>query len=100
RTPLAPVPDRDDAPSWAGRADQLLLIRSFPEALEVADRAVELDESYAFAHNQRGRALGGLKRYGEALAAFTRATELDPKDAIAWANRARALLALDRFAEA
>jgi hypothetical protein len=47
------------------------------EALEVAERAIELDSDSSFALQQRNRALSGLGRSQEALEAAERFVEPD-----------------------
>ncbi|MEZ6185045.1 MAG: tetratricopeptide repeat protein [Planctomycetota bacterium] len=57
------------------------------EALEVLERALELDPTDALAHANRGRALVQLGRIEDAILAFDRALELDPGCAPALAGR-------------
>jgi tetratricopeptide (TPR) repeat protein len=52
------------------------------------------------AHNNRGNALRGLKRFDEALASLDRAIALRPNYAEAFNNRANVLRDLERFDEA
>lgn len=49
----------------------------FREALELTDRARELDVGYALAHYRRGQCLAGLGERDSAAAAFSHARDLD-----------------------
>ncbi len=51
----------------------------YDEALADFDRAIELDEKYAWAIARRGETYRLMGKYAEALADFDRAIELDEK---------------------
>lgn len=52
--------------------------RKLDESLAHIDRAIELNPSRGYAHEQRGRLLFGLARYDEAKAAFETALQFEP----------------------
>ena len=70
---------------------------SYDEALADFDRAIELDQKYAWAIAQRGETYRLMEHYDEALADFDRAVELDPTSAWTVINQGRVLKALTRY---
>ena len=72
-------------------ASVLILKRSYAEALEAAQEAIERaagdGERSARAHNLAGVALIYMKRYDEALTFLQKSNELDPKFAVAYFNQ-------------
>ncbi len=64
-----------------------LKMKRFESALLDAERAIELDSSFAKAHSSRASSLVGLARWTEALAAVDQALELDPTNASSLANK-------------
>ncbi len=64
------------------------------------DRALELAPDCVEAHNNRGNALKGLRRFDDAIASFDRALRLKPDYAQAYVNRGIALHDLGRLDEA
>ena len=60
--------------------------------MELAKRAVELDEEFAGSHYALGTAYTARGRHAEAIAAARRAIELQPGDADSHANCARCLM--------
>jgi TolB-like protein/DNA-binding winged helix-turn-helix (wHTH) protein/thioredoxin-like negative regulator of GroEL len=69
--------DPSFAPAWAGLADALL-IEARSEALEAAERAIELDPDLAEAHASKAQILMHLLRWNWAEQEFQRAIDLDP----------------------
>ena len=68
-----------------------ILVQSAPgEALQLADRAVEISPSAPEAHMQRGRALLALGKARDAVAEFQKASTLDPEDETAHFQLAKA----------
>ena len=67
------------------------------DALASYDTAIALEPDFAMAHNNRGNALGDLKRPEEALASYRKAIALKPDYAEAYLNQAFCLLLLERF---
>jgi tetratricopeptide (TPR) repeat protein len=68
-------------------------------ALELADRALELEPDVANGHYLRGVALFRTDRWAEAATAFQRCTTLAPDDGVAWLDLSTTLLGLSRFRE-
>jgi tetratricopeptide (TPR) repeat protein len=73
---------------------------NFRGAASICDLIVSRFPGYAQAHNSRGLALQGLKRYNEALASYEKAIDLEPKYADAHLNRGNVFLVLRRFDKA
>jgi TolB-like protein/DNA-binding winged helix-turn-helix (wHTH) protein/Flp pilus assembly protein TadD len=69
--------DPSFAPAWAGLADALL-IEARSEALEAAERAIELDPDLPEAHAAKAQILMHLLRWEWAEQEFQRAIVLDP----------------------
>lgn len=59
----------------------------YTKALELLNKAIELDPNYAKVYSNRGNAYICLKQYTKAIQDYNRAIELDPNDAIAYSNR-------------
>ncbi len=59
------------------------------QALKYADVAIEIDKSYAWAHNARGLALSDLGRKSEAIQAIEQAVTLDPDTSLFRLNLTR-----------
>lgn len=89
-----------EADSHNHRGNVLRELRSYPEALQSHERAIQLEPGRANFHNNRGIALRLAGRYPEALAAFDRALALQPAYAQAFNNRANTLNNLGRLEEA
>jgi tetratricopeptide (TPR) repeat protein/predicted nicotinamide N-methyase len=70
------------------------------QSLDLIDRAIALDPTWAQFHNSRGALLYALGRNGDAEVSFRRATVLRPEDSMAWNNLGNALLRLDQVEEA
>lgn len=69
-------------------------------ALNLIDRAIELDPAWAQFHNSRGALLYSLGHNADAAATFRRAVTLKPDDSMAWNNLGNALLRLDQVDDA
>jgi tetratricopeptide (TPR) repeat protein len=61
-------------------------------AMELANRAVDLDNEFALSHSALGLAYSASGRHGDAVAAARRAVELQPGDADSHAYYARTLI--------
>jgi TolB-like protein/Tfp pilus assembly protein PilF len=70
------------------------------EAIDIARKAVELDERDAFAHFACGRALLARKQYRESLAELESALALNPNLAVVYCGLADSLAYEGRFTEA
>jgi tetratricopeptide (TPR) repeat protein len=76
------------AAAFVNRADILLQMGRYREAVSDADRAITFDGRIGTAHLNRGAGLIGMERYGEALSALNRAIDLDGgKTEIAYFDR-------------
>ena len=65
---------------YSNRSATHLALRSFPEALEDADRVVALKADWAKGHYRRGSALEGLLQFQDAAVAYAKGLECDPTD--------------------
>jgi tetratricopeptide (TPR) repeat protein len=63
------------------RAEALVRLQRYPEALDACNRAIQLDDTSASAYSEKGEILHQLRRFREALEALDLAISLDP-DAI------------------
>ena len=90
----------NSAEDWFNRGQELQRNDSHEEALQAFDKAIEINQSYAFAWGGKGYVLYNMGRYEEAIPVYDRAVELDPQDADAWHNKGVALNLLNRTAEA
>ena len=99
--PVLPPAGPSARPALSSRARRLLFIGVGIIALTaVALVSYHLDPAHAYAHLNRGIALGELGRYEEALTAFDRATQLLPDEAWTHYNRGWTLAALGRHEDA
>ena len=63
----------------------------YDEAILTYDKAIELDQSYVEAWNNKGFVLYNQGKYDEAVQAYDKAIQLDPKDAEPRYNKGVAL---------
>ncbi len=82
------------------RANALLRLERFAEALASYERAAALGSETAETLQNRGNALHELGRHAEALALYDKSLALDPDRAATRNNRGAALQALERYDEA
>ena len=87
-------------PAWANRASALLGLDRPEEALESANRALQLYPQLAVAWISRGYALHRMNRLAEAVESFDRALAILPDHFPAWLRRGEALWTLGRNDEA
>jgi tetratricopeptide (TPR) repeat protein len=66
----------DRTAAFVNRADILLRMQRFREAVADSEKAISFDPAISVAHLNRGAGMIGLERYGEALAPLDRAIEL------------------------
>jgi len=69
-------------------------------AIDLLNKAIELDPGLAGAHYNRGTAYDGLKQHGRAIQDFDKAIELDPDFAMAYSNRGNAYGGLKQYGRA
>jgi protein O-GlcNAc transferase len=91
----------------SGHADSLHLLglaelqrSNAAAALDLIDRALEIDPENAAFLSNRGRALQQLKRLDEALESYNKAVSMNPDHAPAFNNRGVVLYSLRRFEDA
>lgn len=72
----------------------------YVEALRLFAAVLKDNPKFSPAHNNRGNALKGLKRFGDALASYDQAIAADCNNADALNNRGAVLFELKRFPEA
>ena len=75
-------------------------LERFDEAIEVLERAVEVDPDDIVNHNLLGFCYYKVKRHQDAVACFERCVQIDPRSGIDWANLGSNLRDLDRPDEA
>src|SRR5262249_52953119 len=73
---LSLKPDYADAAF--NRANSLMELGRFEEALAGFDKAIALNPNHAAAFNNRGNALAELQRYEDAVTSYRRAIEINP----------------------
>jgi len=81
-------------------AERMIKYKRFDEALELINKANDINPNAKLYWNTKGVALGELKRYEEALEAFDKALNLSPKYRMVWENKAFALENLGKLQEA
>jgi tetratricopeptide (TPR) repeat protein len=82
------------------RANGLIELERFEEALATCDKALSVNPAQPNTHNARGVVLGKLGRHDEALASYDRAVALMPDFVDGHCNRGTALHELKRHEEA
>lgn len=82
------------------KGDELRRKKSFDEALQHYDSALEIDPEFVPSLIGRGLVLRTNKKYKEALIALNKATKIDPKSTKAWNSKGLVLRNLNRYDEA
>ncbi|HTT83289.1 MAG TPA: tetratricopeptide repeat protein, partial [Rhizomicrobium sp.] len=95
-----PVNETADFAALFAQAVQHHLQGRFPEAMDLYDRAIQLDAAVAPVHCNRGMALQSLGLADAALQSFDKAIALDPRFAEAHYNRGLVLRQLGRARDA
>lgn len=85
---------------WLDEGNRLFNINHYSEALLAFERSIQLDPSFAEAHEAKGSALYYLGRLPEAQVAYEVAIQLDPTYAPAYSGKANVLSELKHFDEA
>ncbi len=85
---------------WIGKGNSLYEQGRYSEAVQLYDRAIQLNPQLEAAWFNKGNALYMQGNYDEALQVFDRAIEISPQDAIAWNCIGLTLKKLDRTMEA
>jgi tetratricopeptide (TPR) repeat protein len=97
--------DRNMAPTYLAlgynnKAAALANLQQYKEAVDAADRAIQLNPNLALAHSNKAAALVNLQLNQEAVDAADRAIQLDPNLALGYNNKAAALVNLQQYKEA
>lgn len=88
------------ADGWDGKADTLMLLKRYPEAIAAYDRATALEpDEYAIWY-KKGNALRKAQRDPEALQAYQKAINLSGGFAEVWHNRGRILDSQSQYEDA
>ena len=91
----------DDTWAWSFRANILLKMKRYSEAVDSFDELIKLDGSNDQAHNDRALILsGGMRQNDEALESLEKALEIEQKNANYWFNKGIILEAMKRSDEA
>ncbi|MDI9437292.1 MAG: tetratricopeptide repeat protein [Euryarchaeota archaeon] len=69
------------------------------KSVEFLDRALEIDDKYFPAWNNKGIALLELGKFQDALKCFEQVIQLNSLDKMAWYNKGYTLLILERYGE-
>jgi tetratricopeptide (TPR) repeat protein len=72
----------------------------FEAAIESYQKALDLDDTYAWAWNGLGLAFAGLERWDEALSSYELAVHYNPNDLWFWHNYGEALMAAHEMSKA
>ena len=78
----------------------LTIARKFHDALEIFDKILQINPSYAEGYGNRGIVLKELKQLEQAIESYDTAIQLNPNYARAYNNRGNALKQLGRMEEA
>jgi eukaryotic-like serine/threonine-protein kinase len=90
-----------DAAAWARHGSALVESRRWQEAVDVLNRAIELEtQGSTNLWQLRGRAFAGLKEWERAVSDFDRAIERNPQDMASFQNRGIAYRELKQFDKA
>ena len=84
---------------WLKKAQALIRLKRYDEALETCDVALKHHQSYKL-WNCKALALDSLRQYELAIAAYNNAIKLDPDYLWAWNNRGEAYAELGQIDEA
>lgn len=101
---VSALAQENTAEDWYRRGNDLEGNRSYEDAVNAYDKALELNPKYAAAWCDKGRALSRMAifpnatgKYNESLKAFDKATELDPQNSTIWALKGQVLSSMATF---
>ena len=94
------MPDEKDSGYWLAKSAEHWKNGEFPQVLDSATRAIELNPELVKAYNYRGVAKYNLRRHEDAIKDYDEAIRRDPNFAQAYYNRGNAKSALARHEEA
>jgi len=93
--------NQTDTWAWSFRANLLIKMQRYQEAVDSFDMIIALDSSNAQAYNDRALILaGGLDRDEEALASLEAALQIEPLNANIWYNKGLVAEKMERHNEA
>ena len=78
----------------------LFSLQRYDEALQSFEKALKIDQKYAYAWVNKGASFYKLGRYDEALQSFEKALEIDQKYAYAWVNKGKSQIHIGRYQDA
>jgi len=77
-----------DTWAWSFKANVLIKLKRYSEAVDSFDQLISLDASNAQAYNDRALVLsGGMRQNDEAIASIEKALQINPNDANYWYNK-------------
>lgn len=86
----------DDTWALSFKANLLLKMNRYSEAVDSFDELIQIDPGNAQAYNDRALVLsGGMRRHDEALASLYQAIAINPNDANYWFNKGMILEVMD-----
>ena len=88
------IPRTDE---WIRKGIFSFSLTKYEEALECFERAIEIDQKYAYAWINKGVSFYQLGKYNGALECFERAIEIDQKYAYAWINKGVSFYQLGKY---
>ncbi len=97
RIQLFVIPPADE---WIRKGTLFLSLHKYDEALQCFQKAIEIDQKYAYAWINKGASFYQLGKYDEALQCFQKAIEIDQKYAYAWINKGKSLIHTGRYQDA
>ncbi|MFB2891739.1 tetratricopeptide repeat protein [Aerosakkonemataceae cyanobacterium BLCC-F50] len=89
--------ERNAAYAWNQRSSALIGLKQYQEALDAAERAININDQFAEAWNNKGVSLWNLEKYEEAQVAIAKAVEINPQYSQAWFNYGRLLSRLKEY---
>jgi tetratricopeptide (TPR) repeat protein len=90
-----------DTWAWSFKANLLIKMKRYSEAVDSFDQLIRLDGSNAQAYNDRALILsGGMRQNDEALNSLETALKINPNDANFWFNKGMVLENMKSYAEA
>jgi hypothetical protein len=97
-TAIKRVPN--DADAWIAKANALLGLKRYEEALQATNTVMGLRPDDPLLWNTRGLILLRMQRYEDALEAFEKTIELAPREAFVWFNKGLTLELMEKYVDA
>lgn len=86
--------DKNPAYAWNQHSSAFIGLGQYQEALNSAERAIDINANMAEAWNNKGVSLWHLEKYQDAQVALQRAVEINPNYTQAWFNNGRVFSSL------